>query len=203
MTHPDGTHERGLDVARYVNAFPGTPGDYRAWIGGIRAPEDVTALLDNLHYAYLRAKILVLEEELVALGEKFPPPNDTGGRQRMDDPTRAYKILVCDLVGLKIGKDGKPDHSAVRAYIEGKGGVFHEGPLGDEAKLAKGKMHFFYQPQLGTEAELLPITNSGQYDAVIAAATLPAQVFGVQTWRRAHRRRHGQHGLRHLGRGQW
>ena len=60
-----------------------------------------------------------------------------------------------------------------------KGGVFHEGPLGDEAKLAKGKLHFFYQPQLGTEAELLPITNSGQYDAVIAAATfLPkASVF--------------------------
>jgi len=171
LTHPDGSHERGLDVARYVNAFPGTPGDYRAWIGGIRAPEDVTALLDNLHYAYLRAKILVLEEELAALGEKFPPPNDAGGRQRADDPTRAYKILVCDLVGLKPGKDGKPDHSAVRKHIEAKGGVFHEGPLGDEGKLAKGKLHFFYQPQLGTEAELLPITNAGQYDAVIAAAT--------------------------------
>ena len=179
LTHPDGSHERGLDVARYVNAFPGTPGDYRAWIGGIRAPEDVTALLENLQYAYLRAKIIVLEEELAALGEKFPPSNDTGERQRMDDATRAYKILVCDLVGLKPGRDGKPDHSVVRSYIEKKGGVFHDGPLGDETKLARGKLHFFYQPQLGTEAELLPITNAGQYDAVIAAATfLPkASVF--------------------------
>ncbi len=179
LTHPDGTHERGLDVARYVNAFPGTPGDYRAWIGGIRAPEDVTALLENLQYAYLRAKIIVLEEDLAALGEKFPPSNDTGERQRMDDATRAYKILVCDLVGLKPGQDGKPDHSVVRSYIEKKGGVFHDGPLGDETKLACGKLHFFYQPQLGTEAELLPITNAGQYDAVIAAATfLPkASVF--------------------------
>ncbi|MGI9462387.1 MAG: NAD(P)-dependent oxidoreductase, partial [Aestuariivirgaceae bacterium] len=27
ITHPNGGHEAGLDVARYVNAFPGTPGD--------------------------------------------------------------------------------------------------------------------------------------------------------------------------------
>jgi lactate dehydrogenase-like 2-hydroxyacid dehydrogenase/phosphoserine aminotransferase len=176
LTHPDGAHERGLDVARYVNAFPGTPGDYRAWIGGIRAPEDVTALLDNLRYAYLRAKVVVLEEELAALGEIFPPSSISGERQRTDDPARAYKVLVCDLVGLKPGGDGKPDHSAVRAHIEKRGGVFHEGPLGDAAKLAKGKAHFFYQPHLSTEAELLPITSDGQYDAVIAAATfLPKQ----------------------------
>ena len=171
LTHPDGTHEQGLDVARYVNAFPGTPGDYRAWIGGIRAPEDVTALLDNLHYAYLRAKVLVLEEELAALGEKFVAPNDTGGRQRADDPARAYRILICDLVGLKPGRNGKPDATVVRTHIESKGGVFHDGPLGDAARLAKGKLHFFYQPQLATEAEILPVTSAGQYDAVIAAAT--------------------------------
>jgi hypothetical protein len=66
VTHPDGTYEPGLDVARYVNAFPGTPGDYRAWIGGIRETADITALLENLQYAYLRAKVLVLEEELAA-----------------------------------------------------------------------------------------------------------------------------------------
>lgn len=171
LTHPDGSHEAGLDVARYVNAFPGTPGDYRAWIGGIRAPEDVTALLDNLQYAYLRAKILVLEEELAALGEKFAPSNMSGERPRMDDGSRAYKILICDLVGLKTGKDGKPDHSAVRQHIEAKGGVFHDGPLSDGSRLARGKLHFFYQPQLATEGEILPLTKDGQYDAVIAAAT--------------------------------
>ena len=43
ITHADGTHEDGLDVARYVNAFPGSPGDYRAWIGGIRPQADITA----------------------------------------------------------------------------------------------------------------------------------------------------------------
>ena len=37
----------------------------------------------------------------------------------------------------------------------------HEGALADEAKLAKGKLHFFYQPQLSTEAELLPIAADG------------------------------------------
>ena len=64
LTHPNGDYEHGLDVARYVNAFPGTPGDYRAWIGGIRPVGDITALLDNLQYAYHRAKIVVLEENL-------------------------------------------------------------------------------------------------------------------------------------------
>ena len=61
ITRVDGTYEPGLDAARYVNAFPGTPGDYRAWIGGIRPNEDIKRLLDNLYYAWLRAKIDVLE----------------------------------------------------------------------------------------------------------------------------------------------
>ena len=68
LTHPDGRREPGLDVARYVNAFPGTPGDYRAWIGGIRPVEDVLALLENLKYAYHRARIVVIEEELAKAG---------------------------------------------------------------------------------------------------------------------------------------
>lgn len=175
ITHPNGEHERGLGVARYVNAFPGTPGDYRAWIGGIRAPEDVTALLDNLRYAYLRAKIVVLEEELTKAGETFPAPEKSNGRVRKDDPNRAYAVLVADLVGLKFGVDGKPDHSEVQAHVETKGGVFHLGPIGDRAGLERGKIHFFYQPDLSTEAEILPQTDRGQYDAVIAAATfLPA-----------------------------
>ena len=91
ITHPNGEHEAGLDVARYVNAFPGTPGDYRAWIGGIRPVEDITALLDNLKYAYHRASIVVLEEELAKLGVTFPAPPEVGsGNARMIQtaPTR-------------------------------------------------------------------------------------------------------------------
>jgi phosphoserine aminotransferase len=68
LTHPDGTHEPGLDVARYVNAFPGTPGDFRAWIGGARPVSDVVALLDNIEYCYLRAKVVALEEQLASRG---------------------------------------------------------------------------------------------------------------------------------------
>lgn len=179
ITHPNGTYDAGLDVARYINAFPGTPGDYRAWIGGIRPVEDITALLDNLQYAYHRAKIVVLEEELAKLGETFPAAKSGGARERKDDPARAYKVLVCDLVGMKFDCSGKPDHSGVRTHIEAKGGVFHEGPLVNEARLEKGKIHFFYQPEISTEAEILPQTDKGQYDAVIAAATfLPkASVF--------------------------
>ncbi len=171
ITHPNDAHEGGLDVARYINAFPGTPGDYRAWIGGIRPVEDITALLDNIKFAYHRAKIVVLEEELAKAGVSFPAPASSSERVRKDDPNRAYKVLVCDFVGLKFGKDGKPDCSQVKAYIEDRGGVFHNGPVGDAKKLEKGKVHFFYQPQLSKPEDIRPLTDKGQYDAVIAAAT--------------------------------
>lgn len=171
LTHPNGSYEPGLDTARYVNAFPGTPGDYRAWIGGVRSVEDITALLDNLRYSYLRAKVVVLEEELAKQGVTFPVENAGGAKVRQDDASRAYKVLVCDLVGMRLGADGKPDCSEVKAHIERKGGVFHAGPQKAGESYAKGKIHFFYQPDLSTEAEILPQTDKGQYDAVIAAAT--------------------------------
>lgn len=79
LRHPNGDHEPGLDVARYVNAFPGTPGDFRAWIGGIRPESDILALLDNLEYAYHRAKIVVLEEELAQQGIVFEPSESKAG----------------------------------------------------------------------------------------------------------------------------
>lgn len=170
ITHPNGEHEQGLDVARYINAFPGTPGDYRAWIGGIRPVEDIHALLDNIKYAYHRARIVVLEEELAKNGVTFPAAKTSAGRERKDDPKRAYKVLICDHVGLKFGKDGKPDHSAVKAHVVAQGGIFHDGPLAEGAKLASG-IHFFYQPQLSKPDEIRPLTDKGQYDAVIAAAT--------------------------------
>ncbi|MFO1033774.1 MAG: hypothetical protein U1E15_06785 [Hyphomicrobiales bacterium] len=170
LTHPNGHHEPGLDVARYVNAFPNTPGDYRAWIGGIRETADVVALLENLTYAYHRAKALVLEEELAAQGVTFPAAQDASSLPRVDDPARAYKVLVADLVGLRFDKKGKPDASAVKAHIEARGGTFHVGGMSPRKAYAPG-LHFFYLPDLSTEAEILPLTKDGQYDAVIAAAT--------------------------------
>lgn len=179
VTHPNGTYEPGLDVARYINAFPGTPGDYRAWIGGIRPISDVTALLDNLHYAYHRAKIAVLEEELAKAGVTFEAEAKADANSRQDDPNRAYKVLVCDRVGLKFDAQGVPDHSEVKHYVEAKGGIFHEEGLKDGQALEKGKIHFFYVPDISTEAEIMGVSGEGQYDAVIAAATfLPkASVF--------------------------
>lgn len=170
ITHPNGVHEQGLDVARYINAFPGTPGDYRAWIGGIRPVEDITALLDNIKYAYHRARIVVIEEELAKQGVTFPAPEGNAGRQRKDDANRAYKVLVCDHVGLKFGRDGKPDHSAVKAHVQSRGGIFHEGAPTPGAKLEPG-IHFFYQPHLSKPDDIRSLTDQGQYDAVIAAAT--------------------------------
>ncbi|RWB67045.1 NAD(P)-dependent oxidoreductase [Mesorhizobium sp.] len=176
ITHVNGDHEKGLDAARYVNAFPGMPGDYRAWIGGIRDPEDVRLLLDNLAYAYRRAKVAVLEEELAAQGERFESAPSAAGLVRKDDPERAYTVLIADLLGLRLGENNAPDSSEIAAYIREKGGEFHLGALQDRNALQKGKIHFFYQPGLSTEAELLGCTAQGEYDALIAAATfIPKQ----------------------------
>ena len=171
LTHPNGDYERGLDVARYVNPFPGTPGDFRLWIGGMRPVSDISAVFDNLEYAYHRAKIVVIEEELAKDGVTFEASSAANSRVRKDDSNRAYKVLIADLVGLKFDSDGNPDFSQLQSYIEEKGGVFHEGPLADAGNLETGKIHFFYQPDLSRADEILPQTDQGQYDALIAAAT--------------------------------
>lgn len=170
LTHPNGEYEPGLDVARYVNTFPGTPGDYRAWIGGMRTVDDVKALMENLKYCYLRAKLVTIEEMLAEQGVTFEAEESGQGRARKDDQNKAYKVLVADLVGLKFDAKGNPDHSAVKAHIEEKGGKWHDGLCDEGANLDAG-IHFFYQPDLSREEELLPITKEGQYDATIVAAT--------------------------------
>lgn len=90
---------------------------------------------------------------------------------RKDDKTKAYKVLVADLIGLKFDRNGSPDHSEVKAYIEKNEGVFHDGIWDESITLEAGKIHYFYQPNLSREEELLPITKDGQYDATIVAAT--------------------------------
>lgn len=96
---------------------------------------------------------------------------DATGTVRDFDVDRAYAVLICDLVGLRFGPDGKPDCSEVRDHIELKGGRFHMGPLVDFAGLDVGYVHFFYQPDLSTRDELVATAGSDRYDAVIAAAT--------------------------------
>ena len=169
LTHPNGWHEPGLDAARYVNAFPGTPGDYRAWIGGIRGTDDIVALLENISYAYYRAKIVVLEEILAETGTVFEVEASGDADIRKDDPDRSYRILIADLVGLKFDADGKPDPTEVKAHIEARGGTFTLGGW-DGSDLPAGQ-HFFYLPDLSTHEELTTTCCDNQYDAVIAAAT--------------------------------
>ena len=93
----------------------------------------------------------------------------------METENSIYKILILDLIGLKFDKHGKPDPSEVKAHIQSKGGVFHDSAWNANDVLEKGKLHFFYQPDLSTAAEILAITDHGQYDAVIAAATFIPQ----------------------------
>ena len=79
--------------------------------------------------------------------------------------------MIADLIGLRFDADGVPDHSEVKAHIEEQGGVFHETCVEDAGTLDTGKIHFFYQPNLSTEDEILPKTGDGRYDGLIAAAT--------------------------------
>lgn len=83
----------------------------------------------------------------------------------------AIKVLICDLIGLRFDTNGQPDFKEAKAYIEERGGIFHDGPLDDPAGLEPEKLHFFYQPELSTHDELIIAAGDGQYDAVIAAAT--------------------------------
>ena len=84
---------------------------------------------------------------------------------------RSYKVLIADLVGMKFDQNGNPDFSETRNYIEEKGGLFHLGRIVEDSVLEAGKIHFFYQPDLSRIEEILPQTDKGQYDALIAAAT--------------------------------
>ncbi len=93
---------------------------------------------------------------------------------RLDDPKRAYRVLVADLVGLRFDADGRPDPGEVRAHVEARGCTFHDGPYEREA-LPPG-IHFFYQPDLSAEVEIIAQTADGRYDALVAAATfIPKQ----------------------------
>jgi lactate dehydrogenase-like 2-hydroxyacid dehydrogenase len=116
------------------------------------------------------------ESSTEALPTEAMPTQNVLGPQRQDDPSRAYKVLIADLVGLKFDASGRPDHSEVQSYIESKGGEFHDKALEihdflKTDKLETGKVHFFYQPDLSREQEILDQTAYGQYDATIAAAT--------------------------------
>lgn len=87
---------------------------------------------------------------------------------------RAYKVLIADLVGLRFDADGQPDPGEVRAHIEARGGFFHHGAYQRE-DLPPG-VHFFYEPDLSAEADIIAQTADGRYDALIAAATfIPKQ----------------------------
>jgi len=125
LTHPNGDYETGLDVARYVNAFPGTPGDYRAWIGGIRPCQEIEALLNNLQFAYHRAKIVVLEEQLAELGETFPSAGSpaktasTATEKQLQELRTAAQNMATFWGALEATKDPSRRAQLIQRYGDG------------------------------------------------------------------------------------
>jgi len=88
------------------------------------------------------------------------------------DSGRTYRILICDLISLKSGPDGRPDCSELRRHIEAEGCCFHEDAAMSPADVVAKGIHFFYKPDLNAEDEFLAEAGGGLYDAVIAAATV-------------------------------
>ncbi|MBJ6135277.1 phosphoglycerate dehydrogenase [Ochrobactrum sp. Q0168] len=86
------------------------------------------------------------------------------------------KVLICDLVGLKLDHSGCPDHSEVAEFIRAQGGVFHKGGVLENAAEARADaVNFYYLPYLSSGEEMTQAGNES-YDAVIAAATfIPSQ----------------------------
>ena len=83
-------------------------------------------------------------------------------------------ILICDLVGLAFDVQGNPDPSEVKAHIEAKGGTFHVGRMTTSGSGVD--LQFYYYPEISTTNEILALSGQGQFDAVIAAATIiPAE----------------------------
>ena len=87
------------------------------------------------------------------------------------DPSASYKVLITDLIGMSLNAQGTADFSEVAQHITARGGLFYNHAFTGEQTLAPQQIHFFYQPQLSREQELLAQTDRGQYDACIAAAT--------------------------------
>ena len=72
-------------------------------LGAIRDKEDIIALLENLNYAYHKAKIAVLEEELALQNIHFEAKAKLPNKHNaiLD---KAYKIFNCGFNRFKIKK---------------------------------------------------------------------------------------------------
>lgn len=94
----------------------------------------------------------------------------------MDRRTESMRVLICDRIGLRTDQDGCHDFSEVVDFIKELGGVFHIGSANPDEDLPPGRVHFYYQPDLSDNEELINEAADGKYDAVIAAATaIPAE----------------------------
>jgi lactate dehydrogenase-like 2-hydroxyacid dehydrogenase/phosphoserine aminotransferase len=166
----NGTKAEGVDIARYINAFPGSPGDFRAWIGGIRDQASVLALLNNIEKAYLEARDDILQRA------EHPQEAETSASSAPRLHGRPIKVLICDPVGFISDNAGQVDISEVKQHIESLGGRFFNCNIPDKAHFENDAVYFFYQPHLYTRDDLLKAAGSSQFDALIAAATeIPAE----------------------------
>lgn len=73
IERPNGDRIDGLNMAIDFGPYPGTAGDIRCWIGGVRPNDDIAGMVKIFEYGYQIAKSVILEERLAKeFDEKLP-----------------------------------------------------------------------------------------------------------------------------------
>jgi len=152
---------------------------------------DRPAALNSVFYRselYVYESLLVLGSALTVTDVERTLPGGIDWtaltqRERRDDPARVYRILVVDLVGLLPDSTGQADATAFATHLELRGATFHDVRdssinelLTQLGGVTTPGLHFFYQPLVAREVELLTLAAESWFDGLIAAATnIPAQ----------------------------
>ncbi len=91
---------------------------FRAWIGGARPVSDIVALLDNIEYCYLRAKVIALEEQLAARGSPVSTPPRQGAEKPVSDPATLDEVRsACERLTAFWGAVSSTQDEARRAEL--------------------------------------------------------------------------------------
>lgn len=156
ITLADGTHVEGMDAADNMNAYPGTPGDIRFWMGGVRDAADIEKLTKCLDYAYDVAKAAVLRQEHPEFLLARQAAANTNEKPIYQSDKDHLIILQAEWAGgaqKPLGDKGyEEDLTDIRKMVEDKGGVFVAGQVTTEHMkgLQKGQFIYSYQPAITT-----------------------------------------------------
>jgi lactate dehydrogenase-like 2-hydroxyacid dehydrogenase len=163
------------NVAIDLNAYPGTPGDIRFWMGGVHSVENIKTLLNNLSAAYQFAKETILER-ITGTPSQHP---DIARARTIEAPRLDHKplLLIADWAGeskeeiaAASGSHGTPPQGLIK-YIALQGGQVLR--TNSEPRNPNSAFYVHYKP----DSVISEQAAQHQYDGIIVAAKdVPPQV---------------------------